>query len=110
MIGLRGADTEIRVHTRNSWSQENEDVLHLGKRRVKRYDKNAWKNWKPGDPDPWADTQADYDREYKREQADKRWRQEENRRYKEEKAKTDAYYKEVAGRRKNISYTAHHWC
>jgi len=77
----------------------------LTNKRVKRYDKNAWKSWQPGDPDPWADTKADHERQYNRDRAANRRRQEANRRHKEERAKSDAYLNEVANRRKNRTFT-----
>ena len=60
--------------------------------RVKRYDRNAWKCWKPGDSDPWADTQADYERQKNTERLDNRRRQESNRRHREEVARFNASF------------------
>ena len=89
---LREADSEIKLHKRNGWEpgklEERAFGLHLlGSRlntRMKRYDRNAWKNWKPGDSDPWADTQADYKRQYNAEQASNRRQKGANRRHREE--------------------------
>jgi len=112
---LRQADSEIKLHKRNGWKpgkpEERAFSLHLlGRRentRVKRYDRNAWKNWKPGDPDflpstltdPWAKTQADYERQYNAEQGSKRRQKEANRRHREEVARNKAWQKEVEERR-----------
>ena len=90
---LREAESEIKLPKRRTGKPEQEKAfeLHLlGSRlntRVKRYDRNAWKNWKPGDSDPWADTQADYKRQYNAEQASNRRQKEANRRHREEVAR-----------------------
>ena len=65
---LREAESDIKLPKRRPGKPEQEKAFQLHllssrlNTRVKRYDRNAWKNWKPGDPDPWADTQADYER------------------------------------------------
>ena len=71
---------EAELHNSNGWEagkpEEAAFQLHLlskrsrRQKRVKRYDRNAYRNWKPGDPDPWAETQADHERQYK---ADRPW-------------------------------------
>jgi len=101
---LGGVESNGMGQTKNSLSL-GELLLVKGIRRAKRYDKNAWKSWKPGDSDPWADTQADYERQYNRDRAENRRRQEADRRYEAEKAKSDAYLNEVANRRKNRTFT-----
>ena len=60
--------------------------------RVKRYDRNAYRNWKPGDPDPFADTQAERDRKYNAYQANRRREKEANRRHKEERDRLNAFF------------------
>ena len=86
---LREAESEIK--RKSDKQEENAFGLHLLSSRlntrVKRYDRNAWKNWKPCDSDPWADTQADYKRQYNAEQASNRRQKEANRRHREEVAR-----------------------
>jgi len=100
---LGGVESDVKAQKINIWNSGEHHLVEII-RRVKRYDKNAWKSWKPGDSDPWADTQADYERQYNRDRAENRRRQEANRRYNEEKAKSDAYLYEVANRRKNRTF------
>ena len=66
-------------------------VRRRGQKRVKRYDRNAYRNWKPGDPDPWADTQADHERKYNADIASRRREKEAKRRHNEERARLNAF-------------------
>ena len=128
---LTEAESEIKLAKRSVWDPEERTLwLHLlrsrGSRRqerVKRYDRNAYRNWKPGDPDPFADTQAERDRKYNAYQANRRREKEANRRHKEERdrlnafvvfcrcsilnfyfCRSNAWMKEVEDRRKNRTF------
>ena len=101
---LKDAVGEIKLHKRSGWEQigkPEERIFRshlLGNRssrrhqRVKRYDRNAYRNWKPGDPDPWADTQADREGKHKAYEASRRREKEANRRHNEEqRARLNAF-------------------
>ena len=93
---LREVEGGARLHKRYRWNSGKPQERSFGSEmlipRVKRYDRNAWKSWKPGDSDPWADTQADYERQKNTERVDNRWRQESNRRHREGVARFNASF------------------
>ena len=86
-------ESEIKLHKRSGKPEERTFQLHLlgRQKRVKRYDRNAVRNWKPGDSDPWADTQADHERKYNADRASRRREREANRRHNEERARLNAF-------------------
>ena len=60
-------------------------------KRVKRYDRNSYQNWKPGDPDPFADIHAERERKYDAYEESRRREKEDNRRHNEERARLNAF-------------------
>ena len=90
---LKEAVSEIKLHKKSGKPEERTFRFHLlgRQKRVKRYDRNAVRNWKPGDPDPWADTQADHERKYNADRASRRREKEANRRHNEERARLNAF-------------------